>query len=187
MRNRKRKMEKKKNNKNKKRKEGSNGERKGKSKVGDMKGKKEIQKKKKNIIKRLWKRKNNEKEKVKFISAKFSACLLGSPFGISSDIAGLSQCQMLFMSGPHQLFKATSNPQCVAVSSGFGWIQDGSNYAARLALSIGPRGVSARELPHLPLPASASWPAASLRLVTDPTVSERVSGGTEGMECLSLP
>lgn len=129
-----------------------------------------------------------KKNKVELVLAEFSACLLVSPFGINSDIASVSQCQMLFMSGPQRLFKATSAPQCVVVSSGFGWSWDEPKCVASLALGPGPRVVvSANALPDLPLLTSASRPAASLSLVTEPTVSERASGATRGMGCLILP
>ena len=38
----------------------------------------------------------------------------------------------------------------------------------------------------MPLSFSACWPAVNLRLATDPTVSERASGGIGGIEPLDL-
>lgn len=53
-----------------------------------------------------------KKNKVGFVSAKFSASLLGSPFGYGSDVsdAGVIHCQVLFVSSPRNLFKAISDP-----------------------------------------------------------------------------
>ena len=47
-----------------------------------------------------------KKNKVEFVSAEFSACLLGSPFGYGSVLseAGVSQCHLLAMSSPRQPF-----------------------------------------------------------------------------------
>ena len=126
-----------------------------------------------------------KKEPSGFSSGAFSACLLFSPFGCGSDV--WVWCES--MSGavhvwPSAAFLKLQVIQFGDDSPGLGCSQDGPSCSAKLVfISSGSSGCVSKcpmSLQDLLLPVSAQWPAVNLRLVTDPAISERASGGKQG-------
>ena len=133
-----------------------------------------------------------KKNHVVFISAEFSVFLLGSPLDTTLMLskAGSSQCQMLSSLALGSLFKATSDHSLWLSPSGLG--ASGMGLTALqgwLFISTGLRGRSTnapKAQLDPPPPASPCSPAVSLSLATDPSVSEKASGGIRRIGPLDL-
>ena len=129
---------------------------------------------------------NNEKNEVEFISAEFGA---GLPAPASGYISGNIPC------GPHlalgSLFKATSDPQSVAVSFRLCCVWDGPLCSELLAFyQHRAQGwvIQCLKAPQVPPPpVSICSSAISLSLATDLSVPERTSSAIGRMRPLDHP
>ena len=129
---------------------------------------------------------NNEKNEVEFISAEFGA---GLPAPASGYISGNIPC------GPHlalgSLFKATSDPQSLAVSFRLCCVWDGPLCSELLAFyQHRAQGwvIQCLKAPQVPPPpVSICSSAISLSLATDLSVPERTSSAIGRMRPLDHP
>ena len=125
------------------------------------------------------------KEPSIFVSAQLRSCLLASPFGYHSDVCICYKP----MTGAVQVAPSATFSKLLAIHSLWlnppGLAAPGLGQVAQQSwiLSTWDPGVCqpmSQVTTGPPLPVSACWPAVSLRLVTDLTMSERGSGGTQG-------